>query len=137
MGSTDGQVKVFSLNQLQHCFNQLYFSFYSSEADVHWHIPALIMKSAFFFFKKIIFIWLHCGRWDLHCVILDLSLWHTDYGCEVQAQQWWYCGLSCSAACGILLPQPGIKPMFPELQGRFLNPGPPGMSNSLSLCKKT
>ena len=31
-------------------------------------------------------------------------------------------GLSCSKACGILVPQPGIEPAFPALQGRFLTP---------------
>ena len=29
-------------------------------------------------------------------------------------------GLSCSTACGILVPQPGIEPVSPALQGRFL-----------------
>ena len=28
----------------------------------------------------------------------------------------------------ILVPQPGIKPKSPELQGRFLTTGPPGKS---------
>ena len=36
--------------------------------------------------------------------------------------------LSCSKACGILVPPPGIKPMSPVLQGRFLTTGPPGKS---------
>ena len=30
--------------------------------------------------------------------------------------------LSCPMACGILVPPPGIKHMFPALQGRFLPP---------------
>ena len=29
-------------------------------------------------------------------------------------------------ACGILVPQPGIKPMSPALGGGFLTTGPPG-----------
>ena len=37
-------------------------------------------------------------------------------------------GLSCSVACGILAPQPGIEPMSPELQSRFSTTGPPGKS---------
>ena len=37
-------------------------------------------------------------------------------------------GLSCSAACGILAPLPGIKPLYPALQGGLLTTGPPGMS---------
>ena len=28
-------------------------------------------------------------------------------------------GVSCPATCGILLPQPGIKPVSPALEGRF------------------
>ena len=38
------------------------------------------------------------------------------------------CRLSFSVACGILVPQPGIKPAFPALQGRFLTTGPPAKS---------
>ena len=37
-------------------------------------------------------------------------------------------GLSCPAACGILVPRPGIEPMFPALEGGFLTTGPPGKS---------
>ena len=37
-------------------------------------------------------------------------------------------GLSCSKACGILVPQPGIEVMSPVLQGRFLTTEPPGKS---------
>ena len=33
--------------------------------------------------------------------------------------------LSCPEACGILVPQPGIQPTSPALQGRFLTSGPP------------
>ena len=38
------------------------------------------------------------------------------------------CGLSCSKTCGMLVPRPGIKPAFPELQGGFLISGQPGQS---------
>ena len=38
------------------------------------------------------------------------------------------CGLSCPRACGILVSWPGIKPVFPTLEGRFLIPGPPRKS---------
>ena len=40
-------------------------------------------------------------------------------------------GLSCPAACGILLPPPGIKPSSPALEGGFLTTGPPGKSPGL------
>ena len=33
--------------------------------------------------------------------------------------------LSCPAACGNLA-RPGIKPVFPALQGGFVTTGPPG-----------
>ena len=35
-------------------------------------------------------------------------------------------GLNCPTACGILVPQPGIEPTSPALQGGFLTTGPPG-----------
>ena len=38
------------------------------------------------------------------------------------------CGLSCPAACGILVPRPGIKPESPALEGGFFTTGPPGKS---------
>ena len=38
------------------------------------------------------------------------------------------CGLSCPRAYGILVPQPGIEPVSPALEGRFLTTGPPGKS---------
>ena len=33
-------------------------------------------------------------------------------------------GLSCPVACGILVPRPGIEPLSPALEGRFLTTGP-------------
>ena len=38
-------------------------------------------------------------------------------------------GLSCSAACGILVPQLGIKPTSPALQGGSFTTGPPRKSH--------
>ena len=40
-------------------------------------------------------------------------------------------GLSCSRACGLLVPR-RVGPASPALQGRFLTPGPPGKSLFLS-----
>ena len=34
--------------------------------------------------------------------------------------------LSCPAACGILVPRPGIEPASPALKGGFFTTGPPG-----------
>ena len=36
-------------------------------------------------------------------------------------------------ACGILVPQPGIKPATPALEGKVLTTGPPGKSLFLAL----
>ena len=58
---------------------------------------------------------------SLSCGMSDLSLWHTGY--LVVAG-----GLSCSVACEILVPRPGIKHMSHVLAGRFLTTGPPEMS---------
>ena len=45
-------------------------------------------------------------------------------------------GLSCPAACGILVPRPGISPMSPALEGRLFTTGPPGKSlDAISLWK--
>ena len=46
--------------------------------------------------------------------------------CGAWAQKFRPAGLCCREACGILVPRPGIKPVSPVLQGRFLSTGPPG-----------
>ena len=63
---------------------------------------------------------------ELLCILRDLSLQHTNS--LVMARV-----LSCSVACGILVPQPGIEPMSPALQGGFLTTGPLGKSPPLPL----
>jgi len=37
-------------------------------------------------------------------------------------------GVSCPAACGVVVSLPGIEPVFPALEGGFLTAGPPGNS---------
>ena len=70
-------------------------------------------------FLFLIFIYLTvCG---LSCGMWDLLLQRTN-SLVVK------CGLTCSVACGTLLPQPGIEPTSPALQGRFLISGPLGES---------
>ena len=39
-------------------------------------------------------------------------------------------GRSCPVACVILVPQPGIEPTSPALEGGFLTTGPPGKSRN-------
>ena len=69
-----------------------------------------------------------CGEWGL---LSSCSVWA--YCCRALALQ---CagsvvmahGLSCPAACGILVPRPGIEHVSLALAGRFLATGPPGKS---------
>ena len=58
---------------------------------------------------------------DLRCIMGDLSSQHTDSPVAVRRT-------SFSAACGILVLRPGVKPVFPALQGGLLITGPPGKS---------
>ena len=39
-----------------------------------------------------------------------------------------FCFFGGHEACGILAPQPGIKPVLPTLEGEVLTTGPPGSS---------
>ena len=67
---------------------------------------------------------LSCGVQDLCCVscrILQLAGMGANSVVEVR-------GLSCSGACGIFVPWPGIEPVSPALAGGFLTTGPPGKS---------
>ena len=63
---------------------------------------------------------LSCGMQELHCIMWDLSLQHTD-SLVVAGEL-----SSCSAACVILVTQAGIKHASPMLQSRLLTTGPPG-----------
>ena len=114
----------------------------------------------FFFLKKTmyLFIWLHwvlVGHAGSFATTLGLylqyvgsrvcglrQLWHRDSSCGLWAPE---CmglvkaarELSCSEACGILFPWPGIEFECPTLQGGFLTTGSPGKSQhplSLPCC---
>ena len=69
------------------------------------HVPVLI--SEFFLFGCIRSYLQHAGSLLQHMGSLAVA-----------------CRLS-SAACVILVPQPGLEHIFPALQGRFLSTGPP------------
>ena len=83
-----------------------------------------------------LFIWLPRVLVVLHEVfIASCGIFH----CGARTQLLWCegsvvvaCGPSCSIACGILVPQPGIKPESPALQGGFLTTGPQG--SPLTVC---
>ena len=92
----------------------------------------------------------HCGAWALHCgERASLQLWHADFlfsGCGTGSRVRGLCslrhtgsvvvahGLSCPAACGILVPRPGIEPVSPAQEGRFSTTGPPGKSLAYGFC---
>ena len=61
----------------------------------------------------------HAPGWAGFCSRSTRTLEYT--GSVVVAHE-----LSRSVARGILVPQPGMKPVSPALQGRFLTTGPPG-----------
>ena len=115
-------------------------------------------QHAVFLFLFLAALGLSCSMQDLCCGMQDLSLrcvgsslWHTGFSsCGAQAPEracsrarglcsLWHTGslveahrLSCPMACGILVPQPGIEPASPALEGVFLTTGPPGKSPSRS-----
>ena len=67
---------------------------------------------------------LSCGTWDLSMRCVGSSLQCAGFSLVVAH------GLSCPVACGILVPQPGIDPTSPALEGGFLTTGPPGKSQT-------
>ena len=93
-------------------------------------MPPLLDLFLFFFLMSIfwcLFVYLNvsglsCGMWKLPCVMWKLSL------------QFINSGLRCFVACGILVPRPGIEPVSPVLQSRFLTTGPPGKPHIFSYC---
>ena len=94
------------------------------------------------FFPKIfiylfiyLFIWLHPvlvsarGIFSAACRIFCCSVWALH--CGAQASLVVAHRLSCLAACGILVSQPGIEPTSAALEGRFLTTGPPVKSRNV------
>ena len=61
------------------------------------------------------------------------GMWALEYAGSVVGAH----GISCLVTCGILIPQTGIKPESPALQGGFLTIGPSGKSQGSSLLTKS
>ena len=60
------------------------------------------------------------------CVLrASLVAEHRLSSCHLPASLVAALGLSCPMARGISVPQPGIEPLSPALEGRFLTAGPP------------
>ena len=95
-----------------------------SASQATWSGDALAKTSCLYTVSVSYFhlaVWgLSCSSWNLCCVLWDRSLWRTDPGCGE--------GFSCSPACGILVPWPGVEHESPALDGRFFTTGPPGKS---------
>ena len=98
-----------------------------------------LLNNASLLFSSFYFIFLFWLCW-VSFVVWGSLLWHAVFSCGVRASlgvAWGPAhtssvvvalGLSCFAACGMLVPQPGIKPESPALECRFLTTGPPGKS---------
>ena len=74
---------------------------------------------------------LSCNTQGLRCIIRDFFI--SAHNSLVAA-----CGFSCSKACGILVPWPGIEPESPALQGGFStldHQGSPSNTLPLSLLQ--
>ena len=97
--------------------------------DLGVHMTSIWPEGYILFFKLINSFWL--------CRVLVV---HGPFGCGAgsrvsRLQQLQHVGsvavahgLSCSATCGILVPQPETRPVSPALQGRIFITGPPGKS---------
>ena len=87
-------------------------------------IKYCITKIILFFFP-LAALGLHCSPQASLIVTLGLQNAQPQQLCCVGSA----CRLSCSTDCDILVPQPGMKPMSPELEGWYITTGPPGKSH--------
>ena len=90
----------------------------------HLEGPWSVFQTNFFFSKAYLFAWLPwvlvaaCGIFAAVCGLLSLRARALSGSAVVVL------GLSCPTACGILVPRPGMKPLFPALEGGLLTTGP-------------
>ena len=87
----------------------------------------------FFFTYLFGCIGLSCSTCNLPWIMQDFSLCWMDSSHGSQALEWAgsvavVCRVSCSTPHGVIDPQPGVEPVSPALQGRFLVAEPPGKS---------
>ena len=96
-----------------------------------------------FFFFLILFIWLHRVLVVARGIFAAACRLSRGAGsrvrrlssCGTRAPQLWCAGLVAPRHVGILVPQPGIEPVSPALEGGFLTTGPPGRSPNESFYK--
>lgn len=90
----------------------------------HFKNPTkLIFKNMFIYMASLGF---RCSMWGLHCIMQDLSWWCMESLVVVCGLLVAVHGLSCSAACEILVPWSKIEPMSPGLEDGLLTTGPRG-----------
>ena len=80
-------------------------------------VPSFLLQKGFFFFNLFIYL----TALGLSCIMRDLPMRCTGSLVVVL-------GVSCSMACEILVPYPGVKPLSSALQNRFLTTRPSGNS---------
>ena len=78
--------------------------------------------------SKYLFIWLVSAS-GLSCRTQDFCLVTRDLWLQCTGFLLVALRFSCSTACRILVPWPGIEPLSLALQGRFITIGPPGKSS--------
>ena len=85
----------------------------------------------FIYVHLLFFFWLHCVFAVLLCFSCcrACSLEPGLSSCSAQSSLLVVHRLSGSIVCAILVPQPGIEPECPALEGGFLTTGPPGKSH--------
>ena len=86
----------------------------------------------FFFFGCVRSQLRHTGSSLWHAGFSSCDTWALECVGSVVVAHW----LSCPAACGILVPCPGIEPTSPVLEGGFLTTGPPRKSLGFVLEKE-
>ena len=112
-----------SISSLQYFFSPGLSSHWISETSLLAR-KFLISSFALFFFKKYVFAWLH---WVLVAARRSSVPVHGLSGCGAWALEVSACGpcrydtwFSRPVACGILVPQLGVKPESPALHGGLL-----------------
>ena len=88
---------------------------------VKWHVIVGFFVVVYCLFVLFVCFYFGCAGSLLRCSTRALC-------CGAWASLVVAGGLSCPAACEILVPRPRIKPACPALEGGFLPTGPPGKS---------
>ena len=104
----------------------LIFKYICFHWALRWLALYLIFVSFFCFFFFLAVLSLHCGTQAFSSCGVGLACCSA---CALEhSGSLIVCGLRGSAACGFLVPQPGIEALSRWLEGGFLTSGPPGKS---------